>query len=114
MLSLVVSCDEDYCESQRQAEAYRTPEMLVGNLWCGKWYASKAVDSREPIIVKWRIDDSVMARSVIKAMLVSHDAHVGKTAEENEGAEFILLVWRGRSETRPKRTCASSFKRNTC
>ena len=88
--------------------------MLVGNLWCGNWYASKAVDSREPIIVKWRIDDSVMARSVIKPMLVCHYAHVSKAAEENEGAEFILLVWRGRSETRPKRTCASSFKRNTC
>ena len=88
--------------------------MLVGNLCCGNWYTSKAVDSRQPIIVKWRIDDSVMARSVIKPMLVCHYAHVSQAAEENECAEFILLVWRGRSETRPKRTCASSFKRNTC
>ena len=64
-------------------------------------HAAKTVDAREPVIVERRVDDAVVARRMIEAMLVGDDSHVGQPAKENQCAELVLIFLTRLREGRP-------------
>src|SRR5215813_4377184 len=54
---------------------------LVGDLRYDGRHFTEPVNSLHPILIKRRVDNSVVSRSVVEAILVGNDANVSKTAE---------------------------------
>lgn len=86
-------------------------EELVSNL---KWKrdATKAVNSLQPILVKGRINNAVMSRSMIEAMFIGNNSDVRKATEENQSAKLILFFGTCRSKTSKECSCTTSFEIN--
>src|SRR5262249_37855527 len=68
------------------------------------------VDVLQPIISKFLVDNTVMARSVIEAMLVSDHANVCQATEEHECSKLELLTFRWCLEVSKEAASAFSFE----
>ena len=74
---------------------------------------AETVDAREPVIIERRIDDAVMARSMIEAMFVCDHAYVRQITKEYERAEFVLFARRWSTEATPQGSRTAALKINT-
>src|SRR6266850_7133681 len=87
MLSHVGSCDEAFCETQRQAEAYRTPgRKIVGRFHFGKVAATivLAVD-----VITWRAFYRKNVRCPI-CFSLSQRYRTGSGSDRTQRSECLL------------------------
>ena len=88
--------------------------LLWLTLICGDlhdlWHATEAVDVFQPILIKLLVDDAVVARGVVEAVLIGNDADVRQATEEHERPKLELLLNRRRRETCKQVTRAHSFE----